>query len=102
MSVLSKDEIMQRVNAIIGDTPTDENLTFIEDISDTFDSFGNAPSELERVRKEAEENDAAWRKKYRDRFFNGPSEEDETIISDDGGSQKKPKTYESLFTVKED
>ena len=47
-----------------------------------------------------EDNDAEWRKKYRDRFFNGGTDKDED--EEDFHSQPvKPKTFSDLFTVKE-
>ena len=50
--------------------------------------------------KKYKENDEAWRKKYRDRFFNSPSEDGNDQIKptdDDDETSEKNLTYDKLF-----
>lgn len=86
MAVLSREEMIERLSERFGDDNSDEVLSILEDVSDTFNAF-NATEDWETKYKE---NDAAWRKKYRDRFETGvqnPNNETETEV----------KTFEDLF-----
>ena len=91
MSIKSIDEILNAVKERIGDDTSDSAISFVEDISDTF----NALSEQENWKQKFEQNDSEWRKKYRDRFLSGESSSDD----DDGGDINEPLTYEKLFNV---
>lgn len=62
MAIVTKEQLMMKVNALAGDDASDTTLELIEDISDTFDSFG------EDWKSKYEENDAEWRKRYKERF----------------------------------
>ena len=96
MAVRTKEELMQIINQRFADDTSDETLEFLGDISDTLDEG----KEAEKWKKKFEDNDAEWRKKYRDRFFNGGTDKDED--EEDFHSQPvKPKTFSDLFTVKE-
>ena len=65
----------------------------LEDIADTYtDMETRANGDGEDWKAKFEANDAAWRQKYRDRFFGKGSEDDEP---DD--KPNKPMTYEELF-----
>lgn len=99
MSVLKKNELMEKLKALIGDRTDDEALTFIEDVSDTVE----ANKSEEDWKTKYEENDKMWREKYRDRFYNGnDDDEDKNINSNENktnetGDEEKPLTYENLF-----
>ena len=93
MAILTKEDLMARINGHLGDDASDETLSLVEDISDTFDSLGSGGSN-EDWKKKYEDNDAAWRKKYRDRFFGAKSDpEDEELNK----PNNKPRTFEDLF-----
>lgn len=91
MSVKSIDEILNAVKERIGDDTSDSAISFVEDISDTLNSF----SEQENWKQKYEQNDSEWRKKYRDRFLSGESSSDD----DGSGDENEPLTYEKLFNV---
>lgn len=91
MSIKSIDEILNAVKECIGDDTSDSAISFVEDISDTFNSL----SEQENWKQKYEQNDSEWRKKYRDRFLSGESSSDD----DDSGDTNEPLTYEKLFNV---
>lgn len=59
------DELISKVFKYIGDKNDDESISLLEDITDTLDGDG------EDWKKKYEENDASWRKRYRERFENG-------------------------------
>lgn len=96
MAVKTKEELMKVINEHFADDTSDETLEFIADISDTLDEG----REAEAWKHKYEENDAEWRKKYRDRFFNTGTDEDEDE-KDFHSQPARPKTFSELFTVKE-
>ena len=91
----SKDELLAALRGVLGDNQTDEAIALIEDVTDTFD----APAE--DWEQKYKDNDAAWRKKYTDRFFSsgdvdqGSGSNTETVINSD--EEQKPLTYDDLF-----
>lgn len=91
--VLDRNSLIQRIKEYVGDNDDDNTLSFIEDVTDSINSYDN-----EDWKTKYEENDASWRQKYKDRFFNAGSDKDET---DDILTPPKPKTYryEDLFTI---
>lgn len=91
MAVKTVDEIMKKVRERIGEDDSDEAIEFIEDISDTLESFSNA----EDWKTKFEENDKKWREKYRDRFFTSKEEVEEDDIEEPG--EKEKKKFEDLF-----
>lgn len=89
MAVRTRDELITAVNTIIGETPDDNGLSLLEDISDTFASY----DDTEDWKTKYEENDAEWRKRYKERF-----EGKEVIIEEKGDDEPKEKTkFEDLF-----
>lgn len=91
MAVKTVDEIMAKVRERIGEDDSDEAIGFIEDISDTLESFSNA----EDWKTKYEENDKKWREKYRDRFFTSKEEVEEDDIEEP--KEKEKKKFEDLF-----
>lgn len=95
--VKSKDEIMASLKTIIGEGADDDVLTLLEDINDTLSVDNSAvTAELEEWKRKYDENDAEWRKRYRDRFFGDVDETEDAIFEEDGGTEEKL-TYENLF-----
>lgn len=91
MAVRTKDELLGIIKERFGEDTTDETISFVEDITDTLNNFDNKNSvDWEQKYKD---NDEAWRKKYRDRFFNSSEQDDEDYEEE----QVKPLTYENLF-----
>ena len=89
MAVRTRDELITAVNTIIGETPDDNGLSLLEDISDTFASY----DDTEDWKTKYEENDAEWRKRYKERF-----EGKEVIVEENEDNEPKEKTkFEDLF-----
>lgn len=103
MSVLKKEELMEKLKAIIGEKTDDETLSFIEDVNDTFDDKSGT-QDGEDWQKKYEDNDKMWREKYRDRFFNKDSsdDDDDDDIIENKKVEDKPLTFENLFETKEE
>lgn len=69
--VRTKDEIMNSIRGFIGDNHGDEALNLLEDMTDTFGDYERRLSESGDWENKYNENDAAWRKRYADRFYGG-------------------------------
>lgn len=112
MAVKSKEELLSTIKSVIGDTPSDEALTLLEDLSDTLDnSTGSSSDEdkkkIEELEKQVKDTDDMWRKRYADRFFSPsdePSKDDPAKDStdDDDKEDDSPKTFEELFSAGEE
>lgn len=86
--VRSKDELIATISNLLEDD-SDDKITLLEDISDTYDSF----NDTEDWKTKYEENDREWRRKYVERFNNKVDERDEEYEED----EEEIKTYDDLF-----
>lgn len=102
MAVLDRDNFFNRIRERLGEDDSEEALSYLEDMTDTWEDLER------RASREGEENweekynnlDAEWRKRYRDRFFNtieDAKEDQEEDIKDDG----KVRSFETLFEERE-
>ena len=96
MAKLSKDELLEKVRAYVGDRTDDETIEIIEDISDSIDS-----SDADEWKQKYEENDKMWRDKYISRFLD-KKEDDEFETPTDHEEEEVHLTYEDLFEEEED
>ena len=96
--VRSKEEIMGSLKNILGDNTSDEALVLLEDVNDTLSVDNESiKAEMESWKNKYEENDAEWRKKYRDRFYGDVDDTEERIFQEEY-VEEKPLTFENLFT----
>lgn len=104
MAVLNKEDYMARLKERIGEDTSDEAMTFLEDMTDTFNDMetrSNGKSE-EQWKEEIKNLDDEWRKKYKERFFsettpNDVKKEQEEDIKDDSSDVD----FDDLFNEKE-
>lgn len=93
MAVSTKEDLVARISASFGENLSDDNISLLEDLSDTIDSF----SDKEDWKTKYEENDASWRKRYKERF------EGKGDVIHDGEPviepYDAPTKFEDLFTV---
>lgn len=101
MSVISKEELLNKIKTILGERTDDEALTLLEDATDTITDSTNWKEKYDEI-------DASWRKRYRERFEQGGTPEPTpTPESQDNNSpvpepeEEKPLTYEALFQTGE-
>lgn len=98
MAVRSKAEILELIRERVGDDTSDEALTIIEDITDTLDDYDARIAGSGDWQRRYEVNDAAWRQRYRDRFFGSGNED---LIDDDPEDPEdepdKPQSFDDLF-----
>ena len=98
MAVRSKEEILEQVRSLLNENTSDEALALIEDIDDTVSDYETRTKDSTNWKEKYEANDATWRKKYHDRFFNSSSDVDEPDPTNDPSQEPEKKyTYEELF-----
>lgn len=100
MAVLTKEDFFSRLNSAFGTDTSDETISFIEDMSDTYNDLEQKASNSgDNWEQKYHDLDEAWKKKYRSRFFSSPSQ---NYTPENGGDDNKAKTIqiEDLFTVK--
>lgn len=98
MAIKTKAEILELVKARIGDDTSDEALAIIEDVTDTLDDYETRIADSGDWKARYEQNDADWRKKYKERFF-APTEEPEEI--DEPEEVEEKRTFEDLFKTED-
>lgn len=92
---LSREELLEKVRAYVGDRTDDDSLSLIEDVNDTV-----VESDHEDWKAMYDELDKTWREKYKARFFSGKKEETEEDSEED--SEEEKESYDDLFEEKED
>lgn len=97
MAVKSKEDLIASIKAVIGEDTTDESLSLLEDVSDTFTSFETETKDKTDWKAKYNELDESWRKKYRDRFMSGSVDEEDDFS--EATERKVPRTYADLFTT---
>lgn len=93
MAVLSKEDLIAKLTTSFGENLSDDNISLLEDVSDTIDAF----SGTEDWKTKYEENDASWRKRYKERFEG--KEDDSHENEPENEHDESPIKFEDLFTV---
>lgn len=88
MAIKTKDELLSSINSLEG-IEDDRLIGLLEDVEDTIASL----SDGENWKEKYEQNDAQWKQKYRDRFFNSTADEPEDMKPE----EPKVLTFDSLF-----
>ena len=106
MAVLSKEELLSKIHDILGVSATSDNaLELFDDIEDTYSSFSTELPDNEDWKTKYEENDKAWRERYKNRFFNhGNTDDIPEILKPDAAEEiihAKTITIDDLFKEKE-
>ena len=99
--VKTKQDLLDMIKAKIGEGTSDEDISLIEDVNDTFSDLETRISEAGDWKAKYEENDASWRNKYKERFFTKDVSEDAELSDEkdkaDEGTHEALK-FEDLFT----
>lgn len=97
MIIETREEYLRRIGEQIGES--EEDIAFLEDMTDTYDSLYNN-YDRDTIQRLTQENDEL-RRKYRERFFTPAAVGDDP--EPDPEPEDKIKTrFEDLFTVKEE
>ena len=111
MAVKTLEELTTALKAKFSENPTDDEISLLEDFTDTYNSFSaNKSEDVSAKLKDAEtklseweqkynDNDAMWRKKYIDRF-NGKVEDVPEVKKSLEAERGANITIEDLFTPK--
>lgn len=101
MGVKTTDEIIEDIRKHIGEDTSDEAISLLEDVTDTFTDYEIRLADKTDWKAKYDEMDASWRKKYMDRFSGKTGEEikdeQEEQIKDDS----EPRTFDELFKERE-
>ena len=68
MARKSKNELIDSFSAIIGENNSDEAISFLEDLSDSFDD--ELQANYDKLKADYDALDASWRDRYIKRFKN--------------------------------
>lgn len=103
MSVLNKEDFFSKIKARIGDDSSDDALSFIEDMTDTFNDLESRTNDSENWKQKYDDLDKTWREKYRARFFDaGTTPEDvKDDQKDDVLDDAEEKDFDDLFAERE-
>lgn len=101
--VQTKDEILAAIKERIGDSTEDKDLEFLENISDTLDDLNTRVEQAGDWKQKYEDNDKAWKEKYKQRFFNTEAtkeveEFEQTKLKEQQAEQPKKLTFDALFS----
>lgn len=98
MAILTKEEMLTKIRQIAGDQEaSDIALELYDDVEDTYTSFSTEIPAAEDWKTKYEENDKAWRERYKNRFFNRDDDEKlDSVITN-----AKTITIDDLFKEKE-
>ena len=92
MAVLSKEDLIKKVTEYLGETPDDNGVSLLEDVTDTLNQSNETNVDW---KEKYEENDKNWRRRYIDRFNGKVSDEDDQETPPETENEKT--TFESLF-----
>ena len=73
MAVLNREEFIARLQERVGEGTSDEDIAFLEDFTDTYNDLESRGSTDWESKYNA--LDADWRRRYKERFFDGDSPE---------------------------
>ena len=101
MAILNRDDYFKKLHERMPNATSDEDISFLEDMTDTYNDLENrAIGESEDWKRRFEENDKAWREKYKHRFFNGGDRNIPPVVrkpDEDSGPSAETITVEDLF-----
>lgn len=100
MAIKTKDELLESLRAILGESTDDVSLSLLEDVSDTIDDYVRRVESVTDWESKYNELDAEWRQKYRDRFYTTEPKEDIDTDIVDGGERYYD--YGELFEEKKE
>lgn len=95
MAIVSKENLIKRFAEKFTDDTSDEVIQLTEDLTDTLEDFIARVEDKEDWKAKFEENDASWRKKYKDRFLEPTDNEEE--IHEQVEDENTNVTFNDLF-----
>ena len=107
MAKLTKEELLKKANAFIGDQATDEGVSLLEDIADTIEDttdISEYVKKIEELEQKVSDTENTWREKYRARFLDStPDTKPEPVKeeADNGGNDDdiEPPSFEEIAAM---
>lgn len=96
MAVKTLDELMGVIKEHIGEDTSDNTISFLEDVTDTFNDYNTRLSDTTDWKAKYEENDKNWRERYTARFYSS-NEQNDKDKSEYDKRQPVVLEYEDLF-----
>ena len=103
MAIISKEELISKVNALIADRDDDESISLMEDITDSINAYETKINESGDWKTKYEENDKEWRRRYIERFTTPSDSVKEEVQEEEKEYITEPvsmTSYDDLFEVK--
>lgn len=101
MPILDREKFFNRVHERVGNDTSDEAISFLEDMTDTYNDLEKKTREKgEDWEKKYHELDESWKAKYRHRFMNSDGGYCPPERLEDAEKEVKEVTIEDLFTNK--
>ena len=101
MAIKTRDEIMEAIRKRIGEDTSDEAISLLEDVTDTFTDYETRVADKTDWKAKYDEMDANWRKKYMDRFSGKTGEDIKEEQEEQIKEDSEPRTFDELFTERE-
>ena len=99
MSILNKEQFLQAIKERVGEGNSDTDLKFIEDMTDTYNSFNNTDNE--NWKEKYNQLDNEWREKFKKRFFDTPDTEKNKQQQPNNQQQQSPEKDSEDITIKD-
>ena len=96
MAKIKKAEWLDKFSAYVGDDTSEEAIALIEDVTDSWDE-----NDKEDWEAKYHELDESWKKKYRDRFFDGDAGKTPTGEDIGGGTNEDREDEKELLTYED-
>lgn len=101
MAVKTIDEIMEAIRKRIGEDTSDEAISLMEDVTDTFTDYETKVADKTDWKSKYDEMDASWRKKYMERFSGRSGDDIKEEQDEDVKEDGETKTFNELFKERE-
>ena len=106
MPKLSKEDLIKKASAFIGDNTSDEAISLLEDLSDTLSEdttdISGYVKEIEDLKNKVVETENTWREKYKARFtdYTPANGKDKKTEVDNGANSSEddlePPTFDEI------
>lgn len=102
MAILKREDFFSRLHDRMGDDTSDEAISFLEDMTDTYDDMEKrANGDGINWEQKYKDLDETWKKRYSHRFFSGKSSD---YVPDDNNENNETNeediTIDELFSEK--
>jgi len=97
--VLGRDELIESVRKVIGETPSEEGVALLENVADSVTDLETKIKDIEVESKaKLDTLEAEWKDRYTRRFSETQGAVDIDLHGETEESEMKKLTYDSLFT----